>query len=88
MILNWTSLSDNTSSRAPHYSPGLDSNGITSGNNEREGKHSHALEHASNLLCFRGIVSSEELSEVHVNNSSNSHFENELYFGYNEDFLI
>lgn len=67
MILNWTSLSDNTESRAPHYTPGSDSNVITSGNNEPGGKHHHALEHSSKSLGFRCIVSSEVLSEVHIN---------------------
>lgn len=59
MILNWASLSDNIRSRAPHYTPGLDSNVITSENNELEDMHYHALEHSGNLLCFRCIVSSE-----------------------------
>lgn len=59
MILNWTSLSGNISSGAPHYTPGLDSSVITSRNNELEAMHSHALEHSSHLLCFRYIVSTE-----------------------------
>lgn len=59
MILNWTSLSGNISSGAPHYTPGLDSSVITSRNNELEAMHYHALEHSSHLLCFRYIVSTE-----------------------------
>lgn len=67
MILNLTSLSDNTRSGAPHYAPGSDSNVITSGNNEPGGKHRHALEHCSKSLGFRRTVSSEVLSEMHIN---------------------
>ena len=43
MILNWASLSDNIRPRAPRYAPGLDSNAVTSGNNELEDMHYHAL---------------------------------------------
>lgn len=80
MILNWTSLSDNIRSQAPHYAPAMDSSVMTSGNNELGVMHHHSLEHSSNLLCFRYIVSSEEQSEVHVNSLVKFPFWEELYF--------
>lgn len=82
MIFNWTSLSYNIISQAPHYALGLDSSVITSRNNELEVMHYHALKPSSNLLLSRYIVSSVVQSEVHINSLVRFSFWKEPFYIY------